>query len=182
MRTKKEIENEIVNIKKQMETLSSVPDSKVDANQLLKENEEKIGTQLFTLLKYMIEENKRTTMLLKTMSESIERLEDELAYYHEESEQKKSETAQPQQFTQKEVPLSGIDARLIQNIQLARTGMACAEDLKAKMNYKGKNAVSARLNRLYKMGILERHQLGKKVYYKYDAGKQTNILIVSPSQ
>jgi hypothetical protein len=60
--------------------------------------------------------------------------------------------------------------------------MACAEDIKKHMSYKGKNAASARLNRLFKEGLLDRYQLGHKVYYKYDAGKTTKTLIVSPPQ
>jgi len=60
--------------------------------------------------------------------------------------------------------------------------MACAEDIKREMNYRGRNAASARLNRLHKQGLLDRYQLGHKVYYKYDAGKTTNTLIVSPPQ
>jgi len=60
--------------------------------------------------------------------------------------------------------------------------MACADDVKAGMNYRGRNAASARLNKLYKMGLIDRLQLGHKVFYKFDAGKTTKILIVSPPQ
>ena len=60
--------------------------------------------------------------------------------------------------------------------------IACSEDIQKRMNYKGRNAASARLNKLYKQGLLERYQLGHKVYYKYNAGKATNPLIISPPQ
>ena len=50
------------------------------------------------------------------------------------------------------------------------------------MSYKGRNAASARLNKLYRIGLLERFQLGHKVYYKFDAGKMASTLIVSPPQ
>ena len=36
--------------------------------------------------------------------------------------------------------------------------------------------------KLREKGLLERFQLGHKVYYIYDAGKATNILIISPPQ
>ena len=58
--------------------------------------------------------------------------------------------------------------------------MLCADDIKEKLHYKGRNAACTRLNRLHKAGLLERHQLGHKVYYKYDAGKATKLLILSP--
>lgn len=68
----------------------------------------------------------------------------------------------------------------MQIIQIS--GMSCADDIKKQMSYRGRNAASARLNRLYKIGLLERYQLGHKVYYKYDAGKTADTLIVSPPQ
>ena len=183
MRTKKEIELELTNIKRQMEELTA---KSVDTSKLMQEVEssDKTSEQMFTLLRYMIDENKRTTTLLVSMSTALARLEEELlqARNQGESEKRVSETAKYQQKPQKELPISGIDAKLIQNIQLSGAGMACADDLKEKMNYRGRNAVSARLNKLHNMGILERYQIGKRVYYKYDAGKRTDILIVSPSQ
>ena len=78
------------------------------------------------------------------------------------------------------MPISELDAKILQHIQIK--GMSCADDIKKQMNYRGRNAASARLNRMYKQGLLERHQLGHKVYYKYDAGKAAKTLIVSPPQ
>ena len=60
--------------------------------------------------------------------------------------------------------------------------MVCADEVKTLMGYKGRNAACTRLNKLYKDGLLDRYQLGHKVYYKYDAGKTTNTLIISPPQ
>jgi len=45
------------------------------------------------------------------------------------------------------------------------SGKASAEEVRAKFKYKGKNAASARLNRLCDMGLLEKQQAGKKVYF-----------------
>ena len=80
----------------------------------------------------------------------------------------------------REVPISWLDAEILKNVQVL--GMACADDIKKRMNYKGRNAASVRLNRLYRQGVLDRYQLGRKVYYKYDAGKASDTLIVSPPQ
>ncbi len=194
MKSRSEIEEEISTLKRQLEqatSKSSEPARLIEQAQKEQDDSENTSKSLFTLLKYMMDENRRTTTLLKGMYDTLVRLEEELLYLEENPGSRVAEQGveapyqnhnQGQQLPQREVPLSEIDARLIQNIQLARAGMACAEDLKAKMNYRGRNAVSARLNRLYRMGLLERHQLGKKVYYKFDAGKTTNTLIISPSQ
>jgi hypothetical protein len=40
-----------------------------------------------------------------------------------------------------------------------------AEDVRAEFHYKGKNAACARLNRLCDMGLLQKQQAGKKVYF-----------------
>ena len=79
-----------------------------------------------------------------------------------------------------EVPLSLLDAKILDFVQTHT--MICADDLMKAMNYRGRNAACARLNRLYREGLLERYQLGHKVFYKFDAGKTTNTLIISPPQ
>lgn len=169
MASKKMIEKELSHIKKQLELLSAERGQK---NELFKKKmkEDETSSNLLTMLKFMMDENRKTTMLLKSMSETITQLTDELTTdsYPEEQPLQKIE----------EVPLSEIDASIIQFIQVK--GMACAEDIKNAMSYKGLNAASARLNNLFKRGILQRYQLGHKVYYKYDAGKTTNTLIISP--
>jgi len=42
---------------------------------------------------------------------------------------------------------------------------ACAEDVQQKFNYKGKHAASARLNKLFSLGLLDKVQSGRTVYY-----------------
>lgn len=141
---------------------------------------EETNTNLLSLMKYLIDQNARTTLILKRMSENIEKLESEVNV--EYGEENQSENLQYPQKLMKELPISELDAKILQFIQRQRNSMACAEDLKSLMNYKGKNAASSRLNRLYKADLLTRYQLGHKVYYKFDAGKATNTLIVSPPQ
>lgn len=45
-------------------------------------------------------------------------------------------------------------------------GALCAEDVRKKFGYKGKNAASARLNSLHRKGLLKKTLVNKKVYYK----------------
>ncbi len=178
MRSKNTIENELLRIRKSLKEISEVSSKSKD---LVYQNEKSNDTNsnLFALLKYMIDENKKTTLLLRGIAEGINKIETVLNTPLPETES--DSEAEPAKIA-KETLLSEADTRIVQTVQLSPHSMACAEDIRKKLNYRGKNAASARLNKLFKMGILERYQLGKKVYYKYDAGKATNTLIVSPPQ
>ena len=78
----------------------------------------------------------------------------------------------------REVPLSGVDAKMINFVQAK--GMACADEVRAFMNYRGNNAACARLNRLHKAGLLTGSSWVTRFTNRYDAWKATNTLIVSP--
>ena len=176
MASKKSIDDELISIRKQLETIAEKSEQTKAA---LAEGSKSGDTNsnMFALLKYMIDENRKTTILLKGIFSNLENLSSELRQEgYEDAEQ------QPRQEEHmlKEVPLSEIDTGIIQLIQVK--GMACADDIKSRLGYRGRNAASARLNNLYRLGILKRYQIGHKVYYKYDAGKATDTLIVSPPQ
>jgi len=172
MNTKKDITKEIHQLKAQIATLTT---RNANVKELIdgKAKTEETGSNLLALFRYVMDENKKTTMLLARISDNLARIESERADYSKGSEN-------PAQGAIKELLISELDAKIIEHIQ--RFGMACADDIKKQMAYKGRNAASARLNRLRQQGILERYQLGHKVYYKYDAGKATKTLIVSPPQ
>lgn len=172
MRSRRGIEKELQKIKGQIQSLSS---NNANVKELAdsKAKTEETGSNLLALVRYMMDENRKTTMVLKNISDSLAKIDYDLnANYSEETN--------PVQEAAKELPISELDKTILQHIQIA--GMACADDIKKNMNYKGRNAASARLNRLHKQGLLERYQLGHKVYYKYDAGKAAKTLIVSPPQ
>lgn len=179
MRSRKTIENALIEIQKNIANIREKTDKE---KELLaeKERSEETSSNLFSLIKYMVDENKRTTMLLKSISDNMARLEsgirDNSYYEEEEVEDQRQNVVRGA----REIPVSWLDAEILKNIQVL--GMACADDIKKSMNYKGRNAASMRLNRLYRLGILDRYQLGRKVYYKYDAGKAADALIVSPPQ
>jgi len=61
------------------------------------------------------------------------------------------------------IPLPEADARIIEYVK--SVGKACAEDVQKKLGYRGKNGASARLNRLYSLGVLNKVQAGRKVLY-----------------
>ncbi len=167
MDSKKVLEKELVDIKKQLKRLAT---SNSKGSELIKEkvSAEETSTGLLQLLRFIMDENRKRDNLIRELSDKIDQL-----YYPEEEAHAAVEPPQ-----RGEVPLSELDARIIQFIQVK--DMACADDIKSLMNYRGRNAASSRLNGLFKRGILQRYQLGHKVYYKFDAGKATNLLIVSP--
>ena len=114
------------------------------------------------LIKQMIEERARTNKMLEEITSKIQRLEKEMAEDYEPE--------QEYEIMNREVPLSALDSRVLDFVQ-SRGGMVCADDLVSFMGYKGRNAACTRLNRLYRQGVLDRYQLGHKVFYKFDAGK-----------
>ena len=180
MRSRKTIENALIEIQK---NIANIKEKTEKEKEILaeKEKSEETSTNLFQLIKYMVDENRRTTMLLKSISENMARIESGIrdnSYYEEEE----VEDQRQQNVVRgaREIPISWLDAEILKNVQVL--GMACADDIKKKMSYSGRNAASMRLNRLYRMGLLDRYQLGRKVYYKYDAGKAADTLIVSPPQ
>ena len=175
MRSKNDMKNELITLKKELARLKT-KETEIENLMSSRESSEKMSSNLLTLIKFMMEENKNTRTLMQHMFEKMAKLEDELGTEYIEEQQ-------PVQSApgSREVPVSDLDRKIIQFIQLKE--MACADDVKKHMSYKGRNAASARLNRLYRQGVIERYQLGHKVFYKYNAGKTTNnILIVSPPQ
>lgn len=98
------------------------------------------------LLAKLVEERENTNRLIKTLVARLEGIERRLA------------TKEPGGMI-----LSEIDEALMGFVK--KSGKATAEDVQKKFNYKGRNAASQRLNRLYEAGLLKKKQAGKKVYY-----------------
>jgi hypothetical protein len=165
---KKEMEKEIEALKKDIKEVQQKDTSEMPPSTASMEN----------VIKYLVDEREKTNQILGSITERIRGLEGAIANMTA-SEQGRAEEALA---SSKEIPLSDVEARIVEFVQTSNKGLACADDVRKFMNYRGKNAACARLNKLYKIGVLERHQLGHKVYYKYDAGNATKTLIVSPPQ
>jgi hypothetical protein len=129
-------------------------------------------TNMAMLFKYMTDERERTNKILSSITDKIIRLEKEIDSTYNAGE--------AYDTGNREIALSALDSKIINFVQTK--GMACADEVREHMGYRGRNAACARLNRLYKEGLLDRFQLGHKVYYRFDAGKTTNTLIISPPQ
>ena len=164
-KTQKRIEKELLSLKSEIASLSNRSEKSISSED-----------GVSAMLKYMMEEREKTNKILSAITAKIKKIEQDL----EENYVAEPESLYADQIpiSNREIPLSSLDVKILNFAQ--SKGMICAEDLKSEMNYKGRNAACSRLNKLYKQGLLERFQLGHKVYYKYDAGKATNTLIISP--
>jgi predicted HTH transcriptional regulator len=97
----------------------------------------------------LLEERENTNRLLKTTLQRLEQIE------------MKGTAAQP--TLKEETMLPEIDGQILDFVR--ESGKVTAEEVRVKFNYRGKNAASARLNRLFEMNLLKKQQVGKKVYF-----------------
>lgn len=118
--------------------------SKDVAENLKKFEDPVVLGELVYLLK---EERENTNRILKTLLARIEQLENKLAEKSEKNE---------------EMMLPEVDEAIV---SFLKEGPKTAEDVQMKFGYKGKNAASARLNRLHNLGVVVKKQVGKKVYF-----------------
>ena len=64
---------------------------------------------------------------------------------------------------EEEVLLPSVDEDILRFVKEKR--YASAEEVRKKFGYRGKNAASARLNRMFGMGLLQKRQVGRAVLY-----------------
>jgi hypothetical protein len=111
-----------------------------------------IGVMLYTIA----EEKKNTNLVIRELNAKIDSLMNKL----EKLEQKSpAQTAAPQAPNH-----SDRDLEVLQFVR--KNGRSSAEDLQRVFDYKGKNAASARLSKLFHEGSLDKEYAGRKVYYK----------------
>ena len=100
-------------------------------------------------------ERERTRHMFEKIMERLDRLE------HKIEGLEAGKITVPKQ---QERLLGDIDEELVTFIR--RKGFACADEVQSHFEYKGKNAASARLNRLCEFNLLEKQQAGRKVYFR----------------
>ncbi len=104
----------------------------------------KEGLLLAFLLQRLAEERESTNALLRQILQRLERLEGKLSRREEEVVSEQDEAI-----------LAFIRER----------GGADAEEVRQFMGYRGRNAASARLNRLVERGLLKKKRAGKRVVF-----------------
>jgi len=116
-----------------------------------------------TLLYRTIRERESTNLLFKNIMAKLDAMEQRLGAL----ENKASEPSAPQIQKSLQAPspvlLADVDKDIVSFVKAK--GHACAQDVQAHFAYRGKNAASARLNRLCELSLLEKQQVGRKVYF-----------------
>ena len=164
---KKQMETKLQELERELEKQRSVPAALPPSD-----------VSAADVLKYFIAKEESTNAMFRNIAEQVRSLREQV----NESMMETQGQDDYAPIEPREIPISSRDAKIIEFIQTRPKGMASADEVKVYMHYKGNNAACARLMGLYKQGVLERLQLGHKVYYKFDAGKATIQLIVSPPQ
>lgn len=103
---------------------------------------------LATLIAALIEERRRTNALLQEIRDALKGLQS-------------SSPSAPAPV--EDLGLSEPDERIVALIH--ERGAVTAKDVKEALGYKGLNAASARLNALYKRGVLKKVRKGRTVYF-----------------
>jgi len=101
---------------------------------------------------------------LKELEERVKRIESELGELEAPGKatgEGKATSKPPPEEIQALLP--EVDLRIVEFIK--KKGKVVAEDVRKECGYKGRNAASARLNKLYGMGLLRKKQAGRRVYY-----------------
>jgi hypothetical protein len=95
----------------------------------------------------LLEERENTNRILKNILAKIEKLDNT-----------------PQNLPQNQPPLlPAIDEQILKFVRAK--GKVVAEVVRKEFKYKGKNAASARLNKLYELGLINKKQVGKKMFF-----------------
>ncbi len=113
------------------------------------------------MLSKLAEERQSTNLLLREINAKLDKI-DQLERKIVELENRNTEVQK-----QGQPPLlPEIDEDIITFIK--QKGAVCADEVQEKFKYKGKNAASARLNKLHGLGIVKKAQVGKKVFFQLD--------------
>ena len=103
-------------------------------------------------------ERENTNRLLKTLIEKLDAKFSEV-----EGRLSALEGGAPAAPFEEEVLLPSVDEEMLKFVKEKRH--ASAEEVRKRFGYRGKNAASARLNRMFEMGLLEKRQVGRAVLY-----------------
>lgn len=108
---------------------------------------------LANLMFSLKDERERSNNMIATVIRKIEALEMKV----EALEQKLKEKENSKNL------LGEVDSDLLKYVRKKRR--VCAVEVQKRFNYKGRNAASSRLHKLYSMGYLDKKQVGRRVYY-----------------
>ena len=138
--------------RKQKEFKTSVgsPMLRKEIEEDLRRNADKFGDPvvLGELVFKLLEERENTNRILKTLLKRIEELELKV-------------NKEPE--TKEEIMLPAKDEKILNLVKV--NGKMTAETVQKELGYKGKNAASSRLNKLFSLGLVVKKQVGRIVYF-----------------
>jgi hypothetical protein len=118
-------------------------------------------------LLYNVASEKRSyNLVVKDINAKFDQLGeklDRIATLLEQMNQKKAETPLQTERRAEDIDISDRDKEILDFVKARKR--VCADDVQARFDYKGRNAASARLHRLYKDKVLEKVHAGRNVYY-----------------
>ena len=116
-----------------------------------------VGAMLFSIA----EEKRSSNLVLKDLNAKFDNILAQLQSITQRlGELEKSSSPAPAA----NIGISERDEEVLSYVR--EKGRVCADTMQEKFNYKGRNAASARLSKLFKEGLLEKIYVGRNVYYK----------------
>jgi predicted HTH transcriptional regulator len=114
-----------------------------------------------TMLYSIAEEKKSSNLIVRNINSKLDNLMLKLEQLTKvlDKMSKQMEDRQPTQ----NIGISERDNEVINYIKQKKK--ICAKELQDKFKYKGRNAASARLSKLFKEGLLHKTYIGREVYY-----------------
>jgi len=117
-----------------------------------------IGTMLYSIA----EEKKSNNLIVRDINAKFDNIAETLDKIYEKLSVL-TEHGISHQVKNPSVSISERDEEILNFVK--SNGKACADDVQSKFEYRGRNAASARLSRLFKDNLLEKVYQGRKVYY-----------------
>jgi len=119
-----------------------------------------IATMLFTLA----EERKSSNLVIRDINAKFDSILQKLGDISVRIQEMEEKAAQPTAIERVTSEISDRDKEIMEYV--VQNKRVCAEDIQAKFQYRGSNAASARLSKLFKDNLLEKVYVGRKVYYQ----------------
>lgn len=118
------------------------------------------------LLYNIASEKKSYNLVVRDINAKFDQLGeklDRIATLLEQMNQKKAEAPVQTERRAETVEISDRDKEILDFVKARKR--VCADDVQDRFQYKGRNAASARLHRLYRDKVLEKVHAGRNVYY-----------------
>ena len=120
-----------------------------------------IGSMLFTLA----EERKSSNLVIRDINAKFDSILQKLGDISVRIQEMEGKVSQPAAMIERATSeISDRDREIMEYV--VQNKRVCAEDIQTKFQYRGSNAASARLSRLFKDNLLEKVYVGRKVYYQ----------------